>query len=176
MRPALHLVPIYCAGGSPWIDALAKVLSRVFGMSVSEHPPRFDPEQAFDPARGQYDSRVLLARLLEETPDDVDRVLGVVGVDLFIPILTFVFGEAQLDGRAAVVSTHRLRPEAYGLPPDEDLLFRRLCKEAIHELGHTYALLHCHETDCVMASSTYVEGIDLKSERFCAGCATHLRR
>ena len=117
-----------------------------------------------------------MARLLGDAPPDAARVLGVAGVDLFIPVLTYVFGEAQLDGRAAVVSTFRLDNELYGLPPDPALLYARLVKEAIHELGHTYDLLHCHRNRCVMASSTYVENIDLKSERFCDRCLGTLRR
>jgi hypothetical protein len=64
-------------------------------------------------------------------------VLGIAGVDLFIPILTYVFGEAQLAGRAAVVSTYRLDNALYGLPANHRLLLDRLAKEAIHELGHT---------------------------------------
>jgi len=98
----------------------------------------------------------------------------VTGVDLFIPVLTFVFGEAQLGGRAAVVSTFRLRSEAYGLPPDPELLLARLTREVLHELGHTYGLVHCTDSACVMASTTYVEQIDLKGPSFCTGCLTEL--
>ena len=98
------------------------------------------------------------------------------GVDLFIPVLTYVFGEAQLAGRAAVVSTHRLDCQLYGLPANRKLLKQRLRKEAIHELGHTYNLLHCREDACVMMSSTYVENIDLKSDRFCGHCLDRLRQ
>ena len=76
----------------------------------------------------------------------------------------------RLDGRVAVVSSHRLRPEAYGLPENEDLVFKRLEIETVHELGHTFGLLHCFEPTCVMHASTYVEEIDLKSPEFCTDC------
>lgn len=154
---------------------LGERLTRVFGLSVERHYPGFDPELAFDPSRGQYNSRLLLAALLTEVPAGTSRVLGVTGVDLFIPVLTYVFGEAQLDGVAALVSFHRLDNVVYGLPSSEHLLFERLCKEAIHELGHTYNLMHCHQDRCVMSSSTYVEGIDIKSDQFCARCQRALR-
>ena len=175
VKSSLCLVPIYFAAGSELLRPLATILTRIFGLSVVEVLPNFDPEQAFDRGRGQYDSRILLRLLLDQVPESDGRVLGVTGVDLFIPILTFVFGEAQLGGRAALVSTRRLRAQAYGLPQNEDLLFRRLCKEAIHELGHNFELLHCADPRCVMVSSTYVEGIDLKSDRFCTRCLELLR-
>lgn len=174
-RPApspelLQLVPICLGGQAERLPDLHRCVAERLRVDVHEHPPGFDPELAFDPSRGQYNSRILLGQLLRDRRDGFDRVLGVAGVDLFIPVLTFVFGEAQLDGRVALVSTHRLQSELYGLPADPDLLARRLAKEAVHELGHTYGLVHCHDGRCVMASSTYVEEIDLKSDRFCDRC------
>jgi archaemetzincin len=94
----------------------------------------------------------------------------VVSADLYIPILTFVFGEAQLKGSCAVVSLHRLRQEFYGLPADPQLLTSRLIKEAVHELGHTLGIPHCEDYGCVMAPSHAVEWIDLKNSGFCEAC------
>jgi archaemetzincin len=172
----LHLVPLYCGERAHLLDPLAERLGATFGLQVEQHAPHFDPEQAFDGGRGQYNTRVLLARLREAAPPGASRVLGVTAVDLFVPVLTYVFGEAELDGPSAVVSAFRLDNELYGLPADPELLFARLVKEAVHELGHTYALLHCRRSSCVMNSSTYVEGIDLKSDRFCDSCLRALRR
>jgi archaemetzincin len=169
-------VPIYLAERSGLLQPLAARLRRDFGLAIEEHPPAFDPELAFEPARGQYNSRILLAQLLRDAHGGAARVLGVTGVDLFIPVLTFVLGEAQLDGRAAVVSTHRLDNQLYGLPADADLLFERLVKEAVHELGHTHGLVHCHVGGCVMLSSAGVEEVDLKSDRFCDRCMRQLRQ
>lgn len=166
----LHVIPIYCGASRDLLAPLAAALGEVFGLEVQQHPPAFDPELAYDSSRGQYNSRILLAQLLHNGAKTATRILGVTEVDLFIPVLTYVFGEAQLDGRAAVVSTCRLDSQLYGLPPDRRLLFDRLRKEAIHELGHTYNLVHCHRHPCVMMSSTYVEGIDQKSDRFCPAC------
>ena len=92
-------------------------------------------------------------------------------MDLYIPVLTFVFGEAQLADGGAVVSAHRLRQEFYGMPTDPELLHERLLKEALHELGHTYGLRHCPDYTCVMSSSNGVERIDLKGAEFCPTCA-----
>jgi Peptidase family M54 len=98
------------------------------------------------------------------------RLLGVTALDLYIPTLTYLFGEAQLAGLCAVVSTYRLRQEFYGLPPDPRLLAERLLKESVHELGHTLNLRHCDDYRCVMAPSHSVEYVDLKSSRFCPAC------
>ena len=98
------------------------------------------------------------------------RVLGVTECDLFVPVLTFVFGEAQLDGDCAAVSTARLDERFYGLPAREELLRERLVKEAVHELGHTFGLGHCADWHCVMASSHGVERLDVKGSEFCARC------
>jgi archaemetzincin len=172
----LRLVPVFLGEHADLLPALAARLTEAFGLPVERHLPGFDPELAYDVSRGQYNSRLLLGQLLRELRPPFTRVLGVTGVDLFIPVLTFVFGEAQLEGAAAVVSTHRLASERYGLPPSPQLLRQRLSKEAVHELGHTYGLVHCHVPRCVMGSSTYVEEIDLKSERLCARCLAAVRR
>lgn len=170
----LQLVPFFLGSQGELLLGVEERIARVFDLEVVVHPPGFDPELAFDDSRGQYNSRMLLALLLRDLRPGCARILGVTGVDLFIPVLTFVFGEAQLDGRAAVVSCHRLANEPYGLPPDPPLLARRLNKEALHELGHNYGLLHCHRGSCVMASSTYVEEIDLKPDHFCERCQAQI--
>jgi archaemetzincin len=166
---ALQLVPFFLGAHGGLLAGLQEGLGRAFGLQVAERPPGFDPELAYDASRGQYNSRLLLALLLRDLRPGSHRILGVTAVDLFIPVLTFVFGEAQLGGHAAVISCHRLDNEPYGLPPDPQLLRERTVKEALHEVGHNFGLIHCHRR-CVMASSTYVEEIDLKPARFCEVC------
>ena len=168
----LCLVPIYMGDRQKLLMRLSTELQKQLHMDINLKRPSFDPEMALDKSRGQYNSTSLLRMLLEESPDSADYILGVAGVDLFIPVLTYVFGEAQLDGRAAVVSTHRLRPDVYGLPDDDELLFNRLLTESVHELGHCFGLIHCHVAECVMHASTYVEEVDLKSAAFCPSCQT----
>lgn len=139
---------------------------------VSSHS--LDPKPTLDRQRHQHHSTALLASLLKMRSPDASRVVGLTSVDLFVPILTFVFGEAQLDGPAAVVSTCRLSPEFYGLPPNPSLLHDRLTKETVHELAHTFGLVHCRDQACVLYSSSYAERIDLKSERLCMSCNRQL--
>jgi len=123
--------------------------------------------EAWDARRGQYETGRIL-KWLESRHAGAEKVLGLTDVDLFIPILTFVFGEAQLGGRAAVVSTARLAP-GNGSRGGR-LLAERLRKEALHELGHAYGLVHCGNPGCVMGRSPGVAEIDSKGPSFCSDC------
>ena len=133
------------------------------------------PIHAFDFTRNQYNSSVLLAHILEQFKNNEGKIVGITGVDLFVPVLTYVFGEAQLDGKAAMISTFRLDDALYGYPPNPALFNERLAKEAVHEIGHTFGLLHCFDYRCVMHSSTSVEEIDVKGNSFCTDCETVLK-
>jgi len=130
----------------------------------------FNLSSVYDPVRNQYNSSGLLLQLIREPAPETLKILGVTELDLFIPIFTFLFGEAQLNGVGAVVSAHRLHNQFYGIAENQDLLKNRLLKEAMHELGHTFGLIHCFTLKCVMRSSTYVEEIDQKSVHFCRVC------
>jgi archaemetzincin len=125
---------------------------------------------AFDSKRNQYNSMELLARLAGSSWPGNGKILGVADVDLFIPILTFVFGQAQLRNRTALVSVFRLRQQFYGLPEAPELFLERCEKEAIHELGHTFGLVHCKDFSCVMHFSNSIEQVDLKGNAFCPAC------
>ena len=149
---------------------LREGISGEFAAPCAILDPEPEPAFAFNSARQQYSSTEILASLIRRVTPDTWRVLGVTSVDLYIPILTFVFGEAQLQGNCAVVSSFRLRQEFYGLPPDPGLFRDRLLKESIHELGHTFELLHCDDYQCVMSPSHGVEWIDLKASRLCKAC------
>jgi len=157
------------------LDYLALTLPERFGGPCVEMSVNLDPEEIYDRKRRQYESTKLLARLSEMASADGAKILGVTDLDLFIPIFAFVFGAAQVGGCAALISTHRLRQEFYGLPPDTGLLFARAEKEAVHELGHAFGLAHCRSFDCVMRFSNSVEQVDLRSGPFCQSCEATLQ-
>ncbi len=171
MKP-IHLIPLTSVNGDLGFDRLehlAAGLARTFRTPCRIRPESFDIAFALDERRMQYHSTAIIQRL-ERAGDPDARVLGVTACDLYVPVLTFVFGEAQLDGNCAVVSGARLKDEFYGLPPSETLFRERLIKEAAHELGHTFGLRHCADWRCVMASSHAVERLDVKSADFCRSC------
>jgi archaemetzincin len=150
------------------IDGLAGALASCFHTSCRVRGDTLEATFAYDSRRNQYHSTAILSAL--QPLANGSRILAVTGLDLFVPVLTFVFGEAQLAGNCAVVSLHRLREEVYGLPPNPPLLAERLRKEAIHELGHTFGLRHCDDWRCVMTSSHSVEWLDVKTADFCPAC------
>lgn len=171
----IYIVPIRAAARF-WREPLEEGIQKTFGMATRFATDWWiDLEKTYDSARGQYNSSGILLQLIENPPADALKILGVVELDLHIPVLTFVFGEAQLDGLGSVVSLHRLNNKFYGLPEDQMLLTKRLVKESIHELGHTFGLVHCSYPACVLNASTYVEDIDQKSEEFCPQCRQELR-
>jgi archaemetzincin len=157
------------------LDRLAAELARVFHQSCRVRTEPLDISFALDPSRRQYHSTAILVRL-QALGANRSRLLGVAAADLYVPVLTFVFGEAQMPGRCAVISAHRLHEEFYGLPPNGRLLRERLTKAALHELGHTFGLPHCSNWNCVMASTHAVERLDLKSAAFCRDCLYNLSR
>jgi archaemetzincin len=128
------------------------------------------PFFAYHDERGQYCSTDILRWLLTSQPTSDAKLLAVIQYDIFNPLFTFVFGEAQLGGRLAVFSTFRLRDERYGLQPNRGLLHARAAKEAIHEVGHTFGHKHCRDPECVMRFSESVGHIDLKRPTLCRTC------
>ena len=113
--------------------------------------------------------------LMLGVPAGASKMLVLTEADLFIPMLSFVYGQAQLGGTAAIVSLARLHQRFYGLPENRPLLFVRVRKEALHELGHAYGLTHCEDRLCTMSLSTGIQQLDMKGAGFCDGCAVLLR-
>ncbi len=166
---AIHLLRIGELEAGLLVE-LRSGIERALGVPAVLSNLWLEPSFALHPERRQLHSTELLARLEKTENPEAWRVLGVTSSDLYIPILTFVFGEAQVSGRCAVVSTHRLQQEFYGLPPDDRLVSQRLLKEAVHELGHTLGLVHCDDYRCAMSPSHTVEWIDVKEASFCERC------
>jgi archaemetzincin len=169
----LHLLPIGKVDISLLRD-LSVAIPRSLDVACEILPAGFDPAQAYHPERQQYHSSEILQRMQALVRPQDWRLLAVTDVDLYIPILKYVFGEAQIAGPCAVVSTYRLRQEFYGLERDDALLSQRLLKESIHELGHTLELRHCQDYRCVMASSHAVEWIDLRETTLCDSCRSQV--
>lgn len=130
------------------------------------------PKETFDKTRNQHRSKAILTKIKSyaEKDETLNRILGIVDVDIFASGLNFVFGEAECPGKAALISLWRLKPEFYGRPSNMELFLERSTKEAVHELGHTLGLMHCSNPFCVMYFSNSIFETDRKQSLFCNQC------
>jgi len=150
------------------MDGLKDRIGDVFQCPVQVEAGFSDLAQAYDVERKQYYSSKLLVSLGKAETNE--RVVGVADVDLYVPRLNFVFGEADVASGTAIVSLCRLKQEYYGLAADEALFLERAAKEIVHELGHTFGLGHCTNNKCVMHFSNSLADTDLKQALFCSMC------
>jgi archaemetzincin len=123
---------------------------------------------------GQCQGAPFLAALAAARPPGDEVILGVTGVDLTVPGLNFVFGLADPESRAAIISLARLYPEFYGQPRDPGRFKARAVTEAVHELGHLLGLGHCLDPACVMSFSNSLADTDRKGPGFCQACREKL--
>lgn len=152
------------------METLRPLLEQTFGAQVEIGAPITVPASAYNPARRQHRSAVLLEMLARQKSATVERQLGVTELDLYTPDLNFVFGEADARAGVSVFSTARLHT------PDRDRFVHRAATEAIHELAHTYRLTHCANPLCVMWFSNTLRETDRKGTRFCPAHAQALER
>ncbi|WP_051564188.1 hypothetical protein [Desulfovermiculus halophilus] len=151
------------------LEPVRLAVSQAFGLAASTAPLLHDIEFAYHFSRNQYHSTAILAALDQAATNQWLKILALTDVDLFIPILTHVFGEAQMGGRAAMLSMYRL---ADGLPDagSGSIFSQRIVKEALHELGHTFHLKHCPDPACIMHYCRRIKDVDHKDQSFCRYC------
>lgn len=156
-----------------WITTtLEGRIKDIFGFKTQVTPLVKDISFAYDPTRDQFYSTPILEALDAAAPAACIKLLAVTREDLFIPILTHVYGEAQLGGRASIISISRLTPYPESGPLKKGRT--RIIKEAAHELGHTFDLRHCRDPHCLMHYCRKLEDVDLKSDQFCRYCLIFL--
>jgi archaemetzincin len=165
----LSLLPI----GTPdpgIVQELGLKLQEYLGWEFRLLPPLPRPISAYNAVRNQYEALHILRAIADQFPAAKGKLLAVADDDIAIPMLTFVFGQAQLNGRIALMSLARLRQDFYGLTENPELLMVRAWKEALHELGHTLGLIHCPTPACIMALANNIQHVDEKGTDFCGGC------
>ena len=156
------------------LEKTAEAVMEEYRCAVNLKDGHLDLSEFYDSARRQYNGNALLKQIDSIDTSENNKIIGVFNVDLYIPILTFIFGQAFLGGKSGIASLYRLNNERYGMLPNQKQMLERFTKEVIHELGHTFGLIHCTNPGCVMRSSTYVEDIDQKSRHLCKKCISNL--
>lgn len=156
------------------IDKIIPELKKFLAAAISINPLTIDLGFAYSVERGQYYSTKILQYLLPYSEKLTGKLTALVEVDLYIPVFTYVFGEAQLNGKVSLVSLCRLHEEFYSGITDEKLLIERTVKEILHELGHNFGLIHCKDWDCVMHSSLGIEEVDIKGIDYCESCKSKI--
>lgn len=152
------------------IDKIISELRKYLPNKINLQPLQIDLNFAYSIERGQYYSTKIIQHLLPYSEKIIGKFLALVEVDLFIPVFTYVFGEAQLNGKVSLVSLTRLHEEFYSGISDEKILIERAIKEILHELGHNFGLIHCKDWNCVMHSSLGIEEVDIKGIDYCIKC------
>lgn len=164
----LTLLPLEFSNSQLLQDLLIRL--RLHFETINIQSAELNLEEAYDIQRQQYYSTRIIDKAKRTFDFPNDYVLILTELDLFVPVLTHIFGEAELKGRYSIVSTCRLHEEFYTSERDHRLLLERTYKEIIHELGHNFGLLHCRDWQCVMHSSSGIEEVDLKNSLFCLNC------
>jgi archaemetzincin len=157
------------------LKVIAAHISGYYKLSVQILPPLGHPDYAFHERRFQYDAGIILKALESVQFKGHDKVIGVLNLDLFVPIFTYVFGEAKQGGKFALVSLFRLDKNPDGHPSPSSLIFERAAKVALHELGHLFNLFHCREKNCLMHFSGGIQDLDETPMYLCRYCSTYLK-
>jgi archaemetzincin len=165
----LSIVPINTIDAG-LLTRLALCLEERFLYRGVVRSPLVVPKTVLNSVRKQLFFGSISAKLAAAYEPRDDLVLGVTDFDLYKTSHQFIFGSSSPTQRCAVVSIHRLRAEFYGEKTDDNALFQRLLKEAVHEIGHTLGLKHCYNARCAMYYSNSIFDTDNKHSQFCEVC------
>ncbi|MFB0509380.1 MAG: archaemetzincin family Zn-dependent metalloprotease [bacterium] len=164
----IFLKPLGKVSDTTVFNFLEAELNKIFKIPVQIDSPIPVNPSAYNEKRDQYYSPIILKQLSKKERHEI--ILGVVEVDLYVEGLNFIFGQADIRNRKAIISLARLRQEYYGLKPNQNLFQKRTLTEAVHELGHVYGLSHCLNPQCVMFFSNSLRDTDVKGYEFRKTC------
>lgn len=171
----INIIPIKIKNNS-LIEYIKKQLELIFNSEVLISNIEYDIQQNFNKSRNQYYSTEIISNFIPLTESLDYKVILLVNVDLFVPVFTYLFGEAQFNGKLSIVSTFRLYEEFYTGRTDDKLFYKRVLKEVLHELGHNFGLRHCENWNCVMHASAGIEEVDVKGAFYCKTCEAVVKK
>lgn len=166
--PHLEIIPMGRVDAMA-ASVVAANLQAILGLNTRIREVRPEPVYAFLSRRGQYEAGKILHQL-SFASDGGLLTLGMVNVDIYTPILTFVYGESQMGGKAALISTFRLQSK------DTRMTYERAAKISVHEVGHLLGIVHCRAPDCLMGFSNSLTKLDSLPLTFCQACEYEVHR
>jgi archaemetzincin len=173
-KPVVAVIPFESASLTA-VNVIAAHVSGYLNLAADTLKPFDIPSGALDDGRLQYNAATLIAAIEAMPLNDYFKIIALFDVDLFIPLLTHVFGEARQNGRVALVSLYRLANHAGGSSSSDERVLERVAKIALHEMGHLLNLLHCDDERCLMHFSGHLEALDQTRFNFCRYCRRSLR-
>jgi len=137
------------------------------------------PQKSYDKERDQYFASFLLEPLRSYAIDnDYYKILGIFPDVMYSKWLNFIFGQAEFgdeeETRASIISSIRLKIDCDFTKDGLSKYYKRVLKEAVHEIGHTLSLDHCDNT-CVMKYSETLSDTDEKPYNYCSRCQELLK-
>jgi archaemetzincin len=170
-------IGVFAFGDIPpvYLQVIAAHISGYLKLDADILPSLGQPEYALDEHRFQYDCGVILKTVNPDRFKGYEKVVGVLTVDLFVPIFTHVYGEARQGGKIALVSTYRLQNNPRKASVPSSLIYERTAKVAMHELGHLFNLSHCDDNKCLMHFSGSLNDLDHIPVYFCRYCTAYFR-
>jgi archaemetzincin len=175
MESLVRIVPINTIDGA-FLDRLALCLEERFLFAARVERKLGIPHSALNNTRQQLFLSTLTTKVRRAFPQDEGLLFAVTDFDLYKTSHRFIFGDADEQQGIAAISLHRLRSEFYGEEPDENLLFQRALKEAVHEIGHALGLKHCFNARCAMYYANSIFETDNKMSHFCDVCDKRLSK
>ena len=97
-----------------YLEKIAKDVVQEFHFPVNFEESHIDLNDFYDPMRHQYNGNELLKEIDSMYSSHSIKKVGLFRVDLFIPILTYIFGQATFLGDTGIASIYRLKNEQYG--------------------------------------------------------------
>lgn len=156
------------------LEVIAARITTHLGPPARILSPIANPSYAYDRRRLQYNAAHILKTMESMSLPEYRKVIGVLRVDLFLPVFTHVFGEAREGGKCAVVSLYRLERDAEGLEVSKGVVAERAAKVALHELAHLFNVAHCMDRNCIMHFSMNLQELDEMPMEFCPYCKAYL--
>ena len=167
-RTHLNIVPLGAVDALA-IAVVAANLQALMGLNTDIRSKQPAPDYAYQHGRRQYDAGKIIDHLASDALP-APLTLGVTRFDICTPILSFVFGESQLGGCAALISLYRITDA------QTEMTYTRAAKIGLHEVGHLLGIGHCRSANCLMRFSATLERLDQLNLWFCEACMVELSR